>query len=207
MSGSGGEAGVRLEAEQRLAVVAHELRSPVAALSALAAAAAGVPAEQRPRLLALAIAAARDIERILVEPDVVALQTERVDLGELVSGLAGDRVEVAVSGRSQVDADPTRLRQALANLVDNGLRHGSRVVIEVWEGDGLVVVDVIDDGPGVDPVLDVFSRGVSAAGSSGLGLWVARSIAEAHGGTLELAPDDGPGARFRLSLPPASVVR
>jgi len=65
----------------------------------------------------------------------------------------------------------------------------------------VVVVDVADDGPGVDPAVDVFARGVSGAGSSGLGLWVARTIAEAHGGSLELEDGHGPGATFRLVLP------
>ncbi len=119
----------------------------------------------------------------------------------------GDGVVVTTAAAALADCDPTRLRQALANLVANGLRHGSQVVIEVSESDGRVVVDVVDDGPGVDPQLDPFARGVSGAGSSGLGLWVARSIAEAHGGSLELAAGPGPGARFRLSLPSASAAR
>jgi signal transduction histidine kinase len=99
-----------------------------------------------------------------------------------------------------------RLRQVLANLVANGLRHGSSVTIRAGEHDGAVVVDVADDGQGVDPGVDVFARGVSGAGSSGLGLWVARTVAEAHGGSLELGPEPGPGARFRLSLPCASAA-
>jgi signal transduction histidine kinase len=67
-----------------------------------------------------------------------------------------------------------------------------------------VLVDVSDDGPGVDPELDLFRRGVSGAGSTGLGLYLAREIAHAHGGTLELVPVPGAGATFRLSLPCAS---
>jgi signal transduction histidine kinase len=164
-------------------------------------------AAQRRRIVELAVAAARDIERILGDPTLVSLRREPVDVGALVAGLAGDRVEVAVTGRPRAEADPTRLRQVLANLVENGLRHGTQVRIEAGERDGRVVVDVVDDGPGVDPELDLFARGVSGAGSSGLGLWVARSIAEAHGGSLELAAGPGPGARFRLSLPSASGGR
>jgi len=71
----------------------------------------------------------------------------------------------------------------------------------VAEVDGRVVVTVADDGPGVDPRLDPFSRGASGAGSTGYGLWLARAIAEAHGGTLGLADAPGGGASFRLSLP------
>ena len=190
-----------------LGVVAHELRSPVAALVALAEAASAVHGmPERRRILALAVAAGRDIERILTDPALLSLRVEQVDVGALASGLAADRVDVSVAGRPIVEGDPTRLRQVLANLVANGLRHGSSVTIRVGEHDGAVVVDVVDDGPGVDPGVDVFARGVSGAASSGLGLWAARTIAEAHGGSLELGREPGPGARFRLSLPSASAV-
>ena len=185
--------------------MAHELRSPVAALVALADAAPALrgPAERR-RLLDLAVAAGRDIERILSDPELLSLRPVLVDVGGLVAGLAADRVVVTVEGRPEARADATRLRQAVANLVANGLRHGTRVEIQVTETDGEVVVDVTDDGPGVAPGLDPFARGVSGAGSSGLGLWLARAIAEAHGGSLVLVPGTEPGARFRLALPSAS---
>ena len=182
------------------------MRSPVAALAALAGAAAGLPAAERFRALALAIAAARDIERILTDDDPGALRREQVDLAALVGELRADGVDVSVAGRPTVEGDPTRLRQVLANLVANGLRHGSSVTIGVGEHDGVVVVAVAHDGAGVDPTVDVFARGVSGAGSSGLGLWVARTIAEAHGGSLDLAAGPGPGALFRLSLPSASAA-
>lgn len=191
----------------RLDVVAHELRSPVAALVALAQAAPSVPSAVRARLLALAIAAARDIERILADPELLSLRLETVDLGLLVTPLAGDRVAVRVASPTTVTGDPTRLRQAVANLVGNGLRHGAAVVVEVGERDGWARVDVTDDGPGVEPGIDPFARGVSGIGSSGLGLWLARAIAEAHGGSLSLVAVAGPGARFRLALPRASGAR
>jgi len=162
---------------------------------------------ERRRILALGVAAGRDIERILTDPELLSLRVEQVDVGALVSELVADRVDVSVAGRPMVEGDPTRLRQVLSNLVANGLRHGSRVTIRAGEHDGVVVVDVADDGPGVDPAVDVFARGVSGAGSSGLGLWVARTIAEAHGGSLELRPEPGAGGLFRLSLPSASVAR
>jgi signal transduction histidine kinase len=192
------------ESSERLAIVAHELRSPVAALAALADAAPTVPPAARPRVVALAVAAGRDVERILGDPALFSLRLETVDVRHLVSALAADAVVVRCEGRPTVEGDPTRLRQAIANLVANGLRHGTHVTIDVRASDGRVAVDVADDGPGLDPGLDPFAPGTSGVGSSGLGLWLARAIAEAHGGTLQPVPGDAPGARLRLSLPSAS---
>jgi signal transduction histidine kinase len=194
------------EARERLAVVAHELRSPVAALTALVDALPTVPADARGRIVDLAVAAGRDIERILGDVELLSLRPELVDLTTVASTFSAEDVTVSVDGNPHVFGDPTRLRQAIANLVSNGLRHGSRVRIDVLDGDTTIFVEMSDDGPGVDPVIDPFARGSSTAGSSGLGLWLARAIAEAHGGTLELLPG-GPGARFRLALPSASGER
>jgi signal transduction histidine kinase len=189
---------------ERLAVVAHELRSPVAALASLAESAHQiVDPDDRRRLLTLAIAAARDISRILGDPELVSLRLEHVDVGALAEGFAADTVVVSVTGRPTATADPTRLRQAVGNLVANALRHGERVAIDVTEVDALVSIDVSDDGPGIDPGIDPFARGVSGVGSSGVGLWLARAIAEAHGGSLDVVRADR-GARVRLVLPSAS---
>jgi two-component system, OmpR family, sensor kinase len=193
---------------EHLAVVAHELRSPVAALVALAAAAPTAAAADRRRLVELAIAAGRDIERLMVDADPRVLRPEVVDLAALASAFAGERVDVEVAvARALVEGDPTRLRQALANLVANGLRHGTHVRVVVGQRAASVVVDVGDDGAGVDFGIDVFARGASGVGSTGLGLWVARSIAEAHGGSLELVDGPASGASFRLCLPAASGAR
>lgn len=193
---------------ERLGVLAHELRSPVAALVGLAESAPrAAGAAARRRFVELAVAAARDIDRLLTDPNLLSLRRDAVDLGALVAGFAGPSVTVLGEPAGVVEGDPTRLRQVVANLVANGLRHGQRVALEVGARDDRVVVDVSDDGPGVAPGLDPFARGVGTAGSTGYGLWLARAIAEAHGGTLELVDDEAAGARFRLALPPASVGR
>jgi signal transduction histidine kinase len=192
---------------ERLGILAHELRSPVAALAALSAARVTVTdAVGRRRLVALAIAAARDVERLITEPDPGSVRPGRIDLAALVAAFDGPSVETRVAGPAIVEGDPTRLRQALANLVANGLRHGTHVTITVSADGGNVAVEVVDDGPGVEPGVDLFARGTSTAGSTGYGLWLARRVAESHGGTLELV-SDGPGARFRLALPSASAAR
>lgn len=193
---------------ERLGLLAHELRSPVAALVGLAEAAPrAANAPERRRFVALAVAAARDIDRLLTDPDLLSLRRGSVDLSALVRGFAGPSVEIHGAPAGVVEGDATRLRQLVANLVANGLRHGGRVEIEIGARDDRVVVDVSDDGPGVAPGLDPFARGVGTAGSTGYGLWLARAVAEAHGGSLELVDDEAAGARFRLALPSASAGR
>ena len=192
----------------RLQVVAHELRSPVAALAALAEAYLDASAGARARIVALAVAAGRDIERILGDVELFSLRRELVDIGELLSMFASEAVVVTVDGQPSAVADATRLRQVIGNLVANGLRHGDRVTVTATESDGLVMVYVLDSGTGIDPNIDPFDRGTSSVGSSGLGLWLARSIAEAHGGSLRIMPGvRGIGACFRLVLPSASAAR
>jgi signal transduction histidine kinase len=111
-----------------------------------------------------------------------------------------------------VQADPNRLRQALENLVSNALKHspaGRPVVIHVerqQRPDGSwALVEVRDQGPGIAPELipQLFERFVKGPGSTGLGLglYLVRRIAEAHGGTLTVHSEPGKGARFTLALP------
>jgi signal transduction histidine kinase len=187
--------------DERLTLLAHELRSPVAALTALAERGR---ASLRPgvaaRMLALALAAGRDVERLLTDRDLLSVRPVELDLGELLTGLAQPRVAVAATS-TQVRADPTRLRQILGNLIANGLRHGEHVTLNTRVGTTAVEIDVEDDGPGVDPRRDPFAKGESGSGSSGYGLWLARAIAEAHGGRLELTSSAGQPARFTLALP------
>jgi two-component system OmpR family sensor kinase len=191
---------------ERLRIVAHELRSPVAALAALAeAASASGDEEVLRRVIALGIAAARDVERIVSDPELLSLRLEHVDVAQLAGAFAAPSVTVEARGEARLNGDATRLRQAIANLVANALRHGAHAVVEVTESDGLVVVSVTDDGPGVDAAIDPFARGASGAGSTGYGLWLARAIAEAHGGTLEVDTAPGAGARLTLSLPSSSA--
>ena len=206
----------------RLALLAHELRSPVAALRELAAALrAGrgrlAPDEGR-RLLELAVAAARDVERIVVDATPEALRRERLDPGALAAGaaaaarLADPRVEADVEpGLPPLDADPARLRQALANLIGNALAHspaGGRVVVSARHAGGRVLLAVADDGEGIpaERLARVTEPGVRYADRPGLGLGlaVARAVAEAHGGTLEISSAPGRGSTFTLALPPAA---
>jgi signal transduction histidine kinase len=195
----------------RLAVLAHELRSPVAALAAiqqtLASTGPALGPDELRRLLLVAVAAGRDLDRLLSDAELFSLEPGPVEMTALVDGLRRARVTVTAEPGLVVHADAARLRQALANLVDNGLRHGDTVRVEAASHGAEIWVSVADDGPGVPDGLDPFARGVSGVGSTGLGLYVARSLAEAHGGRLELVSGVGGGACFRLALPRASDGR
>jgi len=109
-----------------------------------------------------------------------------------------------------LDGDRLRLEQALANLVDNALRHGAgTVTLAALRRDGTVELHVRDEGPGVAPELvprafERFTRAdVARAGpGSGLGLAIVRAIAEAHGGDVGVE-----GADLWLSVPVAPSER
>ncbi|WP_239469945.1 GAF domain-containing sensor histidine kinase [Archangium violaceum] len=157
-----------------------------------------------------------DVGRL--EQGLFSLHPQPLDVMRLVQEVAATSTlpshEVQSRGPEELVlvADPERLRQALSNLVANALKHspaGLPVVVEVetrtrTDGDH-VVVSVVDQGPGVSPELlprlfERFARGPKSSGL-GLGLYLARRIALAHGGTLEVHSSPGKGARFELSLP------
>jgi signal transduction histidine kinase len=142
-----------------------------------------------------------------------------VDLDEVVGRLAvrGRSTGVDVDTRDvrpvQVAGDAAQLERAVGNLLDNAVRHAhSRVTVTLEEVDGSAVVVVADDGPGIAPhdsdrVFERFTRLDDArsagSGGAGLGLPIARDIAERHGGSLGLEVDGSAGARFVLRLPVA----
>ena len=181
---------------ERLRLLAHELVSPVAALQALAAAA---PRTDLARVVDLAAAAGRDIERLLSDRDALSLRLEEGEIGGLLESLAGPGVSISFEP-ARVVCDPTRIRQALGNLVANGLRHGTAVTVVGRRDADRVTVEISDNGPGLPAGIDIFARGVSGAGSSGYGLWLARAIAQAHGGDLT-AESTSAGATFTLWVP------
>ncbi len=147
---------------------------------------------------------------------------EPVDLDDLVVRIArrlraGDRVSADLRGVGavQVRGDPDQLARAVGNLADNAARHArSTVAFSLAEADGVAVLTVADDGPGVpevdrERIFERFARVDGArgvdTGGTGLGLAIAREIAERHGGTLALAADGADaalgGATFVLTLP------
>lgn len=127
---------------------------------------------------------------------------------------AGDR-ELVVTLPEElplVVADPTRIGRVLDNLVVNALRHtpaGTRVELHAAASEGYVVLSVRDSGPGVpeeerERVFERYwRRGQSDGGGAGLGLSIARSLVEAHGGRIWIESSPTGGASFCFTLPQA----
>jgi signal transduction histidine kinase len=200
----------------RLAVLSHELRSSVAALVAIAEAFPESDSGRRLRLVELARAACRNIERLVSDATVASVRFERLDAGLIVR----DAAEAAAVGGLPVraivdenlplvDADPLRLRQALDNLIRNALGHspaGADVVVRARVDVGRVLLSVADRGEGIPEggLTRIFERGVRLTEDrpgSGLGLSIVRAIAEAHGGSVVVQSAPGQGATFTFALP------
>lgn len=201
----------------RLAVLVHEVRSPVAALAAIADTFVdvGLGTPDRRELARLALAACRGLERIVVDVVTASVRREPVDPGELAqdvaatAALGGARVEAAIEpGLPLVSGDPVRLRQALANLVTNALVHSGSDAVVVGarpDRDG-VALFVSDSGIGIpeaqqERIFEVGERLDPERPGWGLGLAVVQAIAEAHGGSLGVTSTPGEGATFTLVLP------
>ena len=124
------------------------------------------------------------------------------------------KVDSTTSAAGHVSADPIRLQQAVATLVDNALTHTTADVTLGSQTSGITTsVTVTDNGPGLSPdvaaqVFDRFYRGDSSrsrnSGGSGLGLSIAKAIVEAHNGTISLDTGPGQGATFTIQIPSRS---
>jgi two-component system sensor histidine kinase BaeS len=162
----------------------------------------------------------------LVEAGKLRLHPEAVDVGELLDQVAGgyrDQAGAAavtlhteVNGGVRVSADPVRLRQVVANLVTNAVRHtpgGGFVRLAARPvGDGRGEIEVGDTGAGIDAadlphVFDRFWRAdpsrTRGTGGSGLGLAIVHGLVTAHGGTVTVASEPGRGTTFTVRLPGA----
>ena len=155
-----------------------------------------------------------------IEAGTFSFTFRDVDVAELVRDVAaGAEVaqdEVLVRAElngplPRVRGDRERLRQVIQNLVDNAVKYsaaGAEVRVSAEMDDGSIRVDVCDDGPGIpladqELIFEKFGRsgGGDARPGTGLGLFIARSIAEAHGGSVEVESAPEEGATFTLRLP------
>ncbi|WP_238017836.1 HAMP domain-containing sensor histidine kinase [Dactylosporangium sp. AC04546] len=203
--------------EVLLAETAHDLRTPVAALRALAETALDNPAQRAdllPRTVRLAVRMGGIIDGLLTRARLAAgveqLAIQPVWLDQLVAGVVDetptDGAQVTVTAApTKVNADPALLQRAIANLLDNAVRYGrqpgAEAIVHITVAGGTITV--ADHGPGMDAELtdEAFDRFSSTGGSSGLGLSIVRWVAQAHGGTLSVYNADEGGAIFELALP------
>jgi signal transduction histidine kinase len=217
--------------ERATAALMHDLKQPLSVISALAAAIrareeAGFAAPS-PELLARieeqVQTALTDIdELLLVAPGrEITLQRERFDLAAVAEGGAlaqslkspGHEVEVrAPSGGVWVSADPRHVARALNNLIDNAIKYwpeGGTVQVVVDPTPRLASVRVTDQGLGMsrEQLSRIFTEygravpdGVDIPGT-GLGLFSAKRVMEAHGGTITVESEPGVGSTFQLSVP------
>ena len=153
------------------------------------------------------------------EAGVLRLHRERVDPAALAQDAAAafrsraDRAGVGLDCRAagpvpEVDVDPMRIGEVLANLLTNAIRHtpsGGSVRVVVEPDPGGVAFTVADTGPGIDArdLPHVFDRFVKSAdsGGAGLGLAIARSLVEAHGGRIAAESAPGQGTTMRFVVP------
>lgn len=219
-----------------IANVSHELRTPISALQAVLENIVDGVTEPDDQTLRTALA---QTERL------GTLVADLLDLSRLEAGMSPLRTERfavrpwldAVVRETQVGtracfvvrvtpddlhavADPSRLHQMIANLLDNALRHGppdEEITVEAGaDADGALTVEVTDRGPGIsadvqDRVFERFIRGDDGTadttrngGGTGLGLAIARWVVDLHGGRLEIVP--GPGCRIRATIPAAATT-
>lgn len=222
-----------------VAAVSHELRTPLALIDGYTQSLLHLDLDAptaRRHLERIADAAQRlaglvdDIIDVgQVESDALVLRRTPVDLDGLLQSYVAERAEtpgsrpvglVVPRSLPRVDVDATRIRQVVANLVQNAEKHAgpwARIEIRARRLDrATVVVTVADGGRGIAPedrdrVFERFYRGSrvreSRVPGSGLGLYLCRRIVEAHGGWIRLdATTRGTSISFGLPVAPASVA-
>lgn len=206
---------------QFFAITAHELRGPVAVLSGasttLADRFADLATEDREALTDAVAHSSEQLRRLLDDLLTAArLQARRLELhpadvdldralGAVVAALStGTDDDILITGDAGIvlQADPVRLRQMLENLLANALRHGaSPVVVRVQQQGGDAEIAVTDAGSGVAPEMlaRLFERfATDSSRGTGLGLFLVRELARAHGGEALYRTED---QAFVLTLP------
>jgi signal transduction histidine kinase len=225
------------EARDRIfANINHDLRSPLSLILLAVAEArqSGVQSAMSERTLGAIEHGARRVLRMVDELLILAegrendvkLATARCDLGRMSAAvaeawkLAAQQASLTLEHDCEpstiVVAEPNALERILANLVSNALKFtptGGRVTLSVRAEMGAAVLEVADNGAGIDDELKArlfgrFERGEAvrkaAIGGSGLGLSLVKELTEAHGGSVRVLDTPGGGATFRVELPLAA---
>ncbi|WKU02158.1 HAMP domain-containing sensor histidine kinase [Micromonospora soli] len=226
-----------------IANVSHELRTPISALQGVLENLVDGVATPEPAALRAALAQTERLGHLVadlldlsrMDAGVVPLRRVRIDVADFLDEAVEQATATAAgTGRDvhfrlralpaplTVHADPWRLHQVFANLLDNAARHsppGGTVLVTAEERVGQLHVEVSDEGAGIPAaersrVFERFTRGERAAGGgTGLGLAIARWVVELHGGTIRVAdppaaaPGARPGCRIEVTLPRTELAR
>lgn len=147
------------------------------------------------------------------------LDLRDIDLGRLTREIVDDLRDSVLRGTPTsvttedgdltVRGDPSRIRQVLFNLLSNAVEYspsGAEIALTVGGHDGSVAVIVRNHGSGVAPedrerIFEKFARATDRGAGTGLGLYISRRVARAHGGDLTAEPAEEEGSRFVLRLP------
>jgi signal transduction histidine kinase len=204
-----------VDAQRRdlVANVSHELRTPISALQAVLENLVDGVSEPDPVTLSTALAQTERLGRLVadlldlsrIEEGVTPLRVKDVALGDFLSEAVSQArvdglryaVRVEPAGLA-VPADPERLHQLVANLLDNASRHspeGGEVRVLASLHGSRVRIDVVDEGPGIatadrQAVFERFTTSSAHDSGTGLGLAISRWVAQLHGGTIEVADSD-----------------
>jgi signal transduction histidine kinase len=213
----------RIRTVQRLArIVAHEVRNPLQSVELLtsllvdesdAAARAKTAEAIRNEIQLLDQVVTRMLNRSI--GDDLELKLQPFDLAALLSHVyaihaprarqSGLTIGVAAPDHLRVVGDQALMGRCIENLLVNGLQHArSTLMISAETRLDRVILEIDDDGPGIDPMVAerIFEPNASQrAGGSGLGLALARAVVHAHGGRIEASRSPMGGARFRIDLP------
>ena len=216
-----------------VSIVAHDFRSPLTVIQGFSELLHTRSADPETRALLAAIgvqaeyltALADDVLTMTrIESGTMPLDAHDVDLADLARDAIAARhtspseVVLDASGRSPIHGDARRLRQVIENLIDNAVKYapaGTRVTVSVHGTPAGAEVSVADAGPGiaadeVPGLFQKFSRLAAARRSgvhgTGLGLYICRSIVEAHGGRISVDTAPGKGSVFKVVLPRVADV-
>ncbi len=213
--------------DEILAVVSHDLRGPLHAISLATEALKDEVQGPTARYLGAIERASSRAERLitdLLEASAIengALQLARapIDAGAILRQAAAEHELIAKESGGKivahipddpvvVQADRARVLQVLGNLIGHSLKHarGAPIEISVERKEAEAVVAVQDHGPGIAPtelphVFDRYWSGRTKKGGAGLGLAIAKGIVRAHGGAIAVDSKQGEGAKFSFTLP------